>query len=149
MTDTVDKAVRSRIMRGIKGKNTRPEIILRKFLHSNGYRFRLHNRNLPGTPDIVLKKYNTAIFVNGCFWHGHQGCKYYTIPKTNTNFWTNKVETNIKRDLRAQHDLKDEGWTVIIVWTCELKNNVIKTTLLRILSQLSAIRQSDQDICWC
>lgn len=105
----------------IKGKNTKPEEIVRKYLFSEGFRYRKNDKRLPGTPDIVLPKYKTAIFVNGCFWHGHKDCRYFVIPKTNTDFWLNKINTNIERDKRKQETLKDLGWNVIVVWECELK----------------------------
>lgn len=122
MTDNLTKEKRSWIMSRIKNKNTKPEIQVRSLLHSMGFRFRLHRRNLPGKPDIILPKYNTAIFVNGCFWHVHENCKDSTIPKTNTSFWEKKLKRNTERDRKIYAQLKGTGWKVVIVWECELKN---------------------------
>ena len=108
-------------MSRIRGKNTTPEVQLRKLLHAAGYRFRLHGRNLPGKPDIVLKKYKTAIFVHGCFWHRHEGCAGATVPKTRTKFWTAKFQDTVQRDQRKQQELEKSGWRVITVWECDLR----------------------------
>ena len=113
---------RSRCMAAIKGKDTKPEILVRKFLFSKGLRYRLNNRKLPGSPDIVLKKYNTVIFVDGCFWHGHEGCKYFRLPKSNTPFWEAKITRNIERDKETTQALTALGWKVIRIWECELRN---------------------------
>ena len=113
---------RSRNMAAIKSKNTKPEIEVRKMLHALGYRFRLHRKDLPGKPDIVLPKYRTVIFVNGCFWHQHEKCKYASLPKTKIDFWKNKLEGNKLRDKLKQSQLKDLGWKIINVWECEIKN---------------------------
>lgn len=113
---------RSRCMAAVKGKDTKPEMIVRKYLFSRGLRFRVQVRKLPGTPDIVLPKYKTAIFVNGCFWHGHEGCKYFRLPKSNVEFWSEKIERNIERDRESMQALFDLGWKVIRVWECELRN---------------------------
>ena len=113
---------RSRNMSAIKSKNTKPEIIVRKLLHSKGYRFRLHKKDLPGSPDIVLPKYKTAIFVHGCFWHRHQNCKYASTPKTRQEFWEAKFRENINRDKKHQENLSSMGWKIIIVWECEIKD---------------------------
>lgn len=113
---------RSRNMAAIKGKDTKPEMIVRKYLFSRGLRFRVQVRKLPGTPDIVLPKYKTAIFVNGCFWHGHEGCKYFRLPKSNIEFWKEKIERNIERDRESMQALHNLGWKVIRVWECELRN---------------------------
>ncbi len=114
--------VRSRNMAAIKSKNTKPEIEVRKLLHSMGYRFRLHMKDLPGNPDIVLKKYKTVIFVNGCFWHRHPNCKYASIPKTRPEFWSQKFKSNVERDKNNYIKIKNLGWKYIVVWECELKN---------------------------
>ena len=114
--------VRSRNMSAIKSKNTKPEIIVRKLLHSMGYRFRLHKKDLPGSPDIVLPKYKTVIFVHGCFWHRHHNCKFATTPKTRTEFWENKFKENIERDIRNQNKLQNLGWKSRIIWECEIKD---------------------------
>lgn len=127
--DVHDKETRSYNMSCIKGKNTRPEEIVRKYLFSQGFRYRKNDKRLPGTPDIVLPKYKTVIFVNGCFWHGHEGCRYFVIPKTNTEFWTNKIETNRKRDIRKINDIQILGWKVIVVWECQLKKEKADITL--------------------
>ncbi len=112
---------RSRNMSAIKSKNTKPEIAVRKLLHSMGYRFRLHRKDLPGSPDIVLPKYKTVIFVHGCFWHRHQNCKYASNPKTRREFWEKKFKENIERDKKNQEKLKNLGWKTKIVWECEIK----------------------------
>ena len=113
---------RSRCMAAIRGKDTKPEILVRKFLFSKGLRYRLNNRKLPGSPDIVLKKYKTVIFVDGCFWHGHEGCKYFRLPKSNTSFWETKITRNIERDKETTQALTALGWKVIRIWECELRN---------------------------
>ena len=113
---------RSRNMSAIKSKNTKPEIAVRKLLHSMGYRFRLHRKDLPGSPDIVLPKYKTVIFVHGCFWHRHENCKYASTPKTRKEFWENKFKTNLKRDLDIQEKIKNMGWQSVVIWECEIKN---------------------------
>ena len=113
---------RSRCMAAVKGKDTKPEMIVRKYLFSRGLRFRVQVRKLSGTPDIVLPKYKTVIFVNGCFWHGHEGCKYFRLPKSNVEFWSEKIERNIERDKESMQALFDLGWKVIRVWECELRN---------------------------
>jgi DNA mismatch endonuclease (patch repair protein) len=118
--DTVDKATRSRIMGSVRQKNTQPELVLRKALHAMGYRYKLHDKNLPGSPDLVFPKYKAAIFVHGCFWHRH-GCKQTTTPVTRKEFWEEKFKTNIKRDKKNVRDLQRAGWRVLVVWECELK----------------------------
>jgi DNA mismatch endonuclease (patch repair protein) len=129
MTDIFNKDKRSEIMGLIKGKNTKPEIVVRKFLHSIGYRFRLFDKNLPCHPDIVLKKYKTVIFVNGCFWHGHQSCKYFKLPKSNIEFWKNKIEANRKRDQVCLEKIHSLGWDAITIWECELNKGKLEQTL--------------------
>ena len=121
MADTMTPEQRSRCMSAVKGKDTKPEMIVRKYLFSKGLRFRLHVRSLPGNPDIVLPKYKTVIFINGCFWHGHDGCKYYRLPKSNVEFWENKITANKSRDAANEIKLKQMGWRVIRVWECEIK----------------------------
>ena len=124
---------RSRNMSAIKSKNTKPEIAVRKLLHSMGYRFRLHRKDLPGSPDIVLPKYKTVIFVHGCFWHRHNNCKYATTPKTRKEFWENKFKTNLKRDLDIQEKIKNIGWQSVVIWECDLKEpNDLKNIFLKI-----------------
>lgn len=122
MADAMTPEQRSRCMAAIKGKDTKPEMIVRKYLFSRGLRFRVQVRKLPGNPDIVLPKYKTVIFVNGCFWHGHEGCKYFRLPKSNVEFWKEKIERNIERDRESMRALLDLGWKVIRVWECELRN---------------------------
>ena len=113
---------RSRNMSAIKSKNTKPEIAVRKVLHSMGYRFRLHRKDLPGSPDIVLPKYKTVIFVHGCFWHRHENCKYATTPKTREEFWNNKFRSNVERDLEIQENIKNIEWRSVVIWECETKD---------------------------
>ena len=113
---------RSRNMSAIKSKNTKPEIKVRKILHSMGYRFRLHSKDLPGSPDIVLPKYKTVIFVHGCFWHRHENCKYASTPKTRKEFWNKKFTENKKRDLEIQEKIKILDWRSVVIWECETKN---------------------------
>ncbi len=120
--DTVSPEERSRIMSHVKGRDTTPEKRVRSLLHSMGYRFRLQRADLPGKPDIVLPKFKTVIFVNGCFWHRHPGCKRATLPKSNAEFWRQKLEKNVARDRRNIQTLKDLGWYVLIIWECELKD---------------------------
>ena len=123
MPDKLTPSQRHRCMSRIRGKNTKPEILVRKGLHARGFRFRLNNRKLPGSPDIVLPKYGVAIMVNGCFWHGHKGCRYATRPKTNIEFWETKIARNQHRDEVTAAHLEALGWTVITVWECELRKN--------------------------
>lgn len=116
-------------MASIRSRDTRPEIIVRKYLFSRGYRFRINHKRLPGKPDIVLRKYRTVIFVNGCFWHGHKGCKYYTLPKTNVEFWRQKIERNKLRDIIVRYKLAKMGWHCLTIWECQLKPFVREETL--------------------
>ncbi len=113
---------RSKNMAAIKSKNTNPEIKVRKLLHSLGYRFRLHKKELPGSPDIVLKKYKTVVFVHGCFWHRHKECKYASNPKTREEFWNKKFLSNIERDIKVRERIKAAGWKSIVIWECETQN---------------------------
>lgn len=137
MTDVHNKATRSYNMSRIKGKDTKPEMLVRKFLFSKGFRYRLHDKKLPGKPDIVLPKYKTAIFIHGCFWHGHEGCKYYVVPKTRTEWWLEKIGKNIVNDERAVKALLELGWKVIVVWECELKKNLSEQTLYKLIFNLN------------
>ena len=121
MLDVVDKATRSRMMSGIQGKNTAPEFIVRKYLHGRGLRFRLHAKELPGKPDLVFPKYKAIIFVHGCFWHQHPGCRYASKPKTRSEFWHNKLSANVKRDRHQIEALAELGWRVFVIWECELQ----------------------------
>jgi DNA mismatch endonuclease (patch repair protein) len=129
MADSVNKAKRSEIMRSVKTKNTTPETLVRKFLFSKGFRFRIHCKTLSGTPDIVLKKYRTIIFINGCFWHGHDNCKLASIPKSNTAFWQLKIDRNKLRDNLNVSKLQAQGWNVIIIWGCQLKKAALNEKL--------------------
>lgn len=129
--DRITHDQRSHLMSQVRGKNTKPELIVRSFLHRNGYRFRLHVRSLPGTPDIVLPKYKTVIDVRGCYWHRHKGCKKTTTPSTNVEFWQKKFAENIARDQRTETELRKLGWRVIVIWDCEIPKK-----LSNILQQL-------------
>jgi DNA mismatch endonuclease (patch repair protein) len=121
MPDVVDRATRSRMMAGIRGRNTKPELAVRSHLHRAGLRFRLHVRHLPGTPDIVLPRWHSVVLVHGCFWHRHRGCRFATTPATRADFWLTKLEGNAKRDTEQQRELKRQGWRVFVVWECELQ----------------------------
>lgn len=136
MTDVHTKAVRSYNMSRIKNKDTKPELIVRKFLFSKGFRYRLHPRNLPGKPDIVLSKYRTVIFVNGCFWHGHENCKDFVIPKTKTDWWLNKIMGNKRKDLENTQKLIEAGWKTITIFECELKSVKLSESLNKLLDEL-------------
>ena len=116
MADRMTKEQRHRCMSRIKGRDTKPEMLVRRYLHSHGYRYRVNVRRLPGTPDIVLRKYKTAIFINGCFWHGHEGCRYYVPPKSDSQFWQQKIERNKQRDIEKRIQLRLLGWHTIIIW---------------------------------
>lgn len=134
--DVVTPAVRSRMMSKIRANDTRPEIIVRRYLHASGFRFRLHQRSLPGTPDIVLRRFRTVIFVNGCFWHRHTGCRYATTPSTNQVFWEKKFSANVSRDERNVQSLLDGGWAVIVIWECLLRRADRNLELDRIVSSI-------------
>ena len=122
--DIVDRATRSRMMGAIRGKDTKPELVVRHVAHIMGYRFRLHRRDLPGTPDLVFPRHKVVIFVHGCFWHRHEGCRYCSSPATNTSFWNNKFRRNVERDRMAQRELTALGWRVAIIWECLTKDGV-------------------------
>ncbi len=138
MADPLTPQQRYRCMSHIRSKNTRPELAVRHELWRKGYRYRLNVRNLPGTPDIVLPKYRTVIFVNGCFWHGHRGCSKYTVPKTNVEFWKAKVAHNQGRDALNIQRLESIAWNVMTVWECELSKSRLQETICRIESELKA-----------
>ena len=121
MADVHDKKTRSYNMSRIRGKDTKPEMIVRSFLHSNGFRYKLHDKKLPGKPDIVLPKYNAVIQVHGCFWHGHEGCKYFKIPNTRTKWWTEKIQKTKSKDEENEKKLFKLGWKVITIFECDLK----------------------------
>lgn len=120
-TDNVDKVTRSRIMSAVRGKNTKPELALRRALHARGFRFRLHAGKVRGRPDLVLPKYRAVVFVHGCFWHRHQGCRYATIPSTRSEFWQAKFDANVARDSAVRRKLLEDGWRVATVWECALR----------------------------
>lgn len=146
MVDVLTKEQRRKCMSNIRSKNTKPEILVRKYLFSQGIRFRVNVKKLPGTPDIVLRKYRTVIFVNGCFWHGHEGCKYYVLPKTNVEFWRNKIDRNKFRDKEEQRKLASMGWHCITVWECQLKPKVREQTLEALVYTLCHIFLEDRRI---
>lgn len=123
MVDVVDALTRSRMMSGIRGRDTKPELLLRRALHALGFRYRLHGRDLPGRPDIVLPRHRAVVFVHGCFWHRHAGCRYASTPATRPDFWADKFRTNVERDLRNQEALLASGWRVALVWECALKKH--------------------------
>jgi DNA mismatch endonuclease (patch repair protein) len=139
MTDVHSKAVRSYNMRRIKGKNTKPEMLVRKFLFSKGFRYRLHDSKLPGKPDIVLPKYKTAIFIHGCFWHGHEGCRFFVVPQTRTDWWLNKINGNIINDARCHESLTIKGWRTLVIWECELKPIFRESTLNKLIENLNSL----------
>ncbi len=120
MTDVMTPEQRSRCMAAIKGKDTKPEMIVRKYLFSRGLRYRVNSRKLPGSPDIVLRKYKTVVFVDGCFWHGHEGCRHFRLPKSNIQYWKHKIAMNIARDYANTVDLELAGWKVIRIWECDI-----------------------------
>jgi len=123
-------------MSRIKAKNTKPEILVRKFLFSKGFRFRIHVKILPGKPDIVLPKYKTVIFVHGCFWHGHEGCKFFVVPKTRTDWWLKKINGNKQKDGENFFRLKESGWDIKTIFECELKGNTFNQTLNQLVNEL-------------
>ncbi len=134
--DIVDQATRSRMMAGIKDRNTQPEVRVRQALRAVGLRYRLHLRNLPGRPDIVLLGRRVAIFVHGCFWHHHPGCRFAAMPKSNEAFWRTKLDSNVERDLRSRSQLQGAGWRVLTVWECETKDEAVLAEFARRVSQI-------------
>lgn len=138
--DVVDKATRSRMMAGIGGRNTRPEIIVRRALHAAGFRFRLHRRDLPGRPDLVLPRHQVVVFVHGCFWHRHEGCRLASMPTTNRAFWEQKFNENTQRDRRALEGLLTAGWRVAVVWECSLKPRHVDGTVEALSSWITGKR---------
>lgn len=137
MADIHSKEVRSYNMSRIKGKDTKPEMLVRKFLFSRGFRYRLNVKDFPGKPDLMLKKYKTVIFINGCFWHGHSNCKYFILPKTRTEWWKNKIEQTRKRDCLNKKKLAEMGWNVLSIWECQLKSDRKDETLQGVVHLLS------------
>jgi DNA mismatch endonuclease (patch repair protein) len=136
MADVHSKEVRSYNMSRIRSGNTKPELIVRKFLHTQGFRYKLHDKKLPGKPDIVLPKYKTVIFIHGCFWHGHKDCKYFVVLKTRTEWWLNKINSNIANDTKALKALKKEGWKIINLWECDLKPLKVERTLYSLRNKI-------------
>jgi DNA mismatch endonuclease (patch repair protein) len=143
--DKLTPQQRHKTMASIRSKDTKPEMVVRRWLWGHGYRYRLNHPRLPGHPDLVLRKYRTCIFVNGCFWHGHEGCQSYTIPKTNTEFWLNKITRNRERDARVQRELAAMGWHSITVWECELKPKNREKTMESLAFTLNKIFLQDHN----
>ncbi len=137
MADIFDKETRSYVMSRIRSKDTKPELLVRKYFFSQGFRYRLHEKKLPGTPDITLPKYHTVIFVHGCFWHGHKNCKYACIPKTRTEFWMNKIARNKMNDRTNIKLLKSLGWQVLVIHECQLKKDKINRSLKKIVEKIN------------
>lgn len=142
MADVVTPAERSRMMSGIKGANTKPERLVRSFLHRHGLRFRLHGKGLPGRPDLVLPKYRAAVFVHGCFWHRHPGCKYAYNPKSNSAFWQSKFAENVRRDERKEDELRRADWRVFVVWECETRD---EASLMRLVQTIRSDSNAGKD----
>ena len=136
MTDVHTIEQRRFNMQQIKATNTRPEMLVRRFLHAHGFRYKLHDKTLPGKPDLVLPKYKTVIFVHGCFWHGHKNCKYFVVPKTRTEWWLKKINRNKGNDGKTILALKKEGWKIITIWECHLKPAKIEKTLSFLMKKL-------------
>ena len=136
MADRLSKEERSELMSHIRSVNTKPEVALRRALWRRGFRYRVNVKNLPGSPDIVLPKHRTVVFVHGCFWHGHNGCKEFTVPKTNTEFWVKKVARNQERDQEVWRKLEAKGWSVVIVWECELVKAKFDGTVERVTGEI-------------
>ncbi|MBR8311381.1 DNA mismatch endonuclease Vsr [Burkholderia cenocepacia] len=136
MTDVVDKQTRSRMMGNIRGTNTRPEIAVRRALHAAGLRYRLHIPNLPGKPDIVLRRHKLCIFVHGCFWHRHVGCKFTTTPGTRAEFWQEKFKQNVLRDRAAIESLQQQGWRVFILWECGIRKRSLDWLPAAVISEV-------------
>jgi DNA mismatch endonuclease (patch repair protein) len=138
MADTHSKEVRSYNMSQIKSKDTKPEMLVRKFLHANGFRYKLHVKNMPGKPDIVLPKYKTVVFVHGCFWHGHDGCSHFVMPNSKIEYWSNKISRNKNNANKAEMLLSEDGWRVIIIWECKLKKGNLDVTLKNLADDIQA-----------
>ncbi len=137
MPDVLTPQQRHYCMSRIRGKATKPELLVRHWLWSHGYRYRLNVKSVPGKPDIVLRKYRTAIFVNGCFWHGHECCSLYSVPKSNTDFWMAKVKRNRERDQQEYKALHDAGWQVVVIWECQLKKTVLDNSMRQVEHSLN------------
>jgi len=136
MTDVHDFTTRSYNMSRIGAKDTKPELMVRKFLHAKGFRYRLNDKKLPGKPDIVLPKLHTVIFIHGCFWHGHENCRFFVIPKTRTDWWMDKIGQTKQRDALTQNELLQKGWKINVVWECQLKSGKATETLSQLISEL-------------
>ena len=138
MADVHSPETRSFNMSQIKGKNTKPEEMVRKYLFSHGFRYRKNVQNLPGKPDIVLTRYKSCIFVNGCFWHKHEGCKYFVWPKSIAEFWKQKITGNVERDFRQQRELQTMGWNTIVIWECQLRKDMFEETMINVVRMLKS-----------
>ncbi|RYU89513.1 DNA mismatch endonuclease Vsr [Mucilaginibacter terrigena] len=139
MADVHSKETRSYNMSRIRSKDTKPELLVRKFLHKNGFRYRLHVKDMPGKPDIVLPKYKTVIFIHGCFWHGHEGCKKAALPETRREWWETKINYNNKNDVNVEALLKAAGWNIITIWQCDMKKSLLENTFNNLLENLRQI----------
>lgn len=146
MSDVHSPKVRSYNMSCIHAKDTKPEELVRKYLFSKGFRYRKNDARLPGKPDIVLPKYKTVIFVNGCFWHKHEGCRYFVWSKNNAEFWKEKIEKNATRDSRNYDLLQRAGWNVIVIWECELKTKIRESTFRRLVGELHTIKEKNDPL---
>lgn len=144
--DVHDKKTRSYNMSRIKGKNTKPEELVRKYLFSKGFRYRKNDKRLPGSPDIVLPKYKVVIFVNGCFWHGHEGCKYFVWPENNKEFWKTKIVNNRMRDIEKSKRLAELGYKIITVWECELKKQSFLDRMYRLEDEIISVEHSEEEL---
>jgi len=145
MTDIVSEQQRSYIMSRVSSKDTRPELLVRSFLHRLGFRFRIHSKKLPGRPDLVLTKHQAVVFVHGCFWHRHRGCAKATMPATRVKFWREKFERNVSRDLANQTKLQDLGWRVIVLWECEIATIAARENrLARLMFEISGDQESSK-----
>jgi len=137
MADVHTKEQRSFNMSRIKGKDTKPEMLVRKHLHAQGFRYKLHDKTLPGKPDLVLPKYKTVIFIHGCFWHGHENCKYFKMPQTRTEWWTEKINYNKAKDKNAVSAIRKQGWKVIEIWECKLRKDKLEKMLMKLAVSLT------------
>jgi DNA mismatch endonuclease, patch repair protein len=138
VTEKISLETRSRMMSGIRGRDTKPELTVRSFLHRAGLRYRLHSRSLPGKPDVILPRWNAAVFVHGCFWHGHSGCRFFRLPKTRAEFWEAKIRSNVARDAKVLQALSDAGWRTAVIWECALRDDAVRS-----LDRLASFIRSD------
>ena len=139
MTDVFDRQTRSRVMSAIRGRDTKPELVVRRFLHARGFRYRLHVRGLPGRPDIVLPRHRTVVFIHGCFWHRHRNCRFAVLPKSNRQFWLAKLSGNVRRDARNSLELRRAGWRVLTIWECSTSVASLRRLERRILSDSTSL----------